>query len=180
MQHCDGSYIAAIEIPPHSFISLEQGEALIEEPEEISDPLLENHLISYRFNKADELVSVFDKETGQEILPEGCRGNRLRLFVDQPFSSDAWNIDFYYEEMETAELSCTGWESARKGPVESAINFYFRTDRSTIIQQIRLPRNGKRLDFFTSDSWFERHRLLRVYFPAPFPSGRPSFDIQYA
>jgi alpha-mannosidase len=63
--------------------------------------------------------------------------------------------------------------------VRSCLQFVLRIGQSTITQKVALPATSKRLDFFTTVDWREKHQMLRVAFPVDVHVESASFDIQY-
>jgi len=141
--------------------------------------VLENNLISYKFNNNGCLVSIFDKEVQKEILEENQLGNLLTLYDDHPNDWDAWDIDKFYEDAIIEHASVTSKNSLSVGAVRSSLQFSFSVGNSQICQNISLDYNSKRLDFVTQVDWHEKHRMLRVSFPVNIRSEHATFDIQY-
>lgn len=173
---------AAVEIPPYSFLTLEQGKqkSVAATAAETSAPLvLENDLVRYEFNRNGELICGYDKEAKRQILPDGEKGNVLSLYVDEPNNYDAWDIDLFYEDQLVDNAVCTGKIMQATGPVRSTLEFELKIGNSVITQQIVLGKS-KRLDFNTTVEWKEWHKMLRTAFPVEVRASEAAFDIQYA
>ena len=166
-----------VSLPPFSLTTFSKGEKESYQIKNLTDYILENKLVEYKFSKDGTLVSGFDKETNKVLL--SAAGNVLSLYEDRPLNWDAWDIDFYYKEslLETAEV--VKIQKVRSGSIASSLEIKFTIGNSSIIQLISLSNQSKRLDFDTMVDWHEKHKMLRVHFPTNIISDQASFDIQY-
>lgn len=169
--------IVTLEIPAMSFVTLERSDdATVLTAAD--DLVLENELIRYEFNSNGQLTRAWDKECQRDVLT-GEAANVFSLYHDRPVNYDAWDIDIFYEEALTATAAASKAEALGSGAVRSGLRFDLCIGASTLSQQIYLPTNSKRLDFFTSVDWREKHQMLRVAFPIDVQAESASFDIQY-
>ncbi len=177
--HSDSeSTTALVNIPACSTLTLRRA-GPAEEPETGSCKVLENDLIRYEFGPDADLLSVFDKELGREMLRGDNKGNQFALYVDRPERYDAWDVDITYENelLENArgiEVSPLG-----DGEVRCGLNFTLNIGASEIKQNIYLYSNSKRLEFHTMVDWNEKHRMLRVSFPVDVERPAATCDIQF-
>jgi alpha-mannosidase len=145
----------------------------------ISNRILENRLIRYRFSKTGRLVEALDRETGRRYMTGKMEGNRLCLFEDRPADWDAWDIDIFYENQLVEEGRLESCSRIASGPVREGIEMVFSLGRSKIVQRIYLAANSRRLDFVTQVSWREDHKLLRVYFEVDVWAENAAYNIQF-
>ncbi len=138
---------------------------------------LENELLAGRFDRQGQLVSLWDKETGRQLL--AGPGNRLCLFKDVPGNWDAWDLDSTAELQpvptdEPAEIAL-----AAAGPLVASVRLRRALHHSTVEQVISLRRGSRRLDFATTVDWQERHKLLKVAFPVAIHAAEAISEIQF-
>ena len=92
---------------------------------------------------------------------------------------DAWDIDiFYMEKVETAELTDPP-VLLENNELRTVIRFSYVYRKSTIVQDMILYGNSRRIDFETTVDWHEDHRLLKAAFELDIRSTRAVYDIQF-
>lgn len=174
----DGAVVSLVTVPSLGFASLTQ-DAAAPAAIKLAEPVLENSLLRCRFDNNGKLVSVFDKQLGREMLPEGGSGNRLSLYVDRPVDWDAWDVDHFYQQecvgVATAAAPWRGWS----GPARSVLEFSLGVGGSDITQRCILEADSRRIDFETVVNWRERHRFLRVGFDANVRDAVGRCEIQH-
>jgi alpha-mannosidase len=174
----DGQVATLVELAPLGFSSfVEAGK-----PDAVSalkDPILENEWLRCVFGEDGGLLSVWDKLEGREFVPSGRPGNQLALYVDRPIEWDAWDIDhFYRDELVETARPAAGWQGW-SGPARSVIVFTLQIGSSQITQRCVLAAGSRRIDFETRIHWSERHRMLRVGFPANQSGSTARCEIQH-
>ena len=179
---CQGDS-ALVRIPAHSSCTLSKAMPADKTETTLQDEtVLENAYVRYRIDTSNgRIVEAFDKQQQRAFITAENPGNLIELFIDQPNSFPAWDIDLFYEDMlsDTVHLeSCT---PLGNGPVGNGIRLKFRIGKSTIEQVIYLCADSPRLDFETHVNWLERDRVLRVRFPFDMaPTTHCRADIPYA
>ncbi len=174
----DSVYIRA-NIPAMASATFRKGAAIDNTASRSDSLILENDLIRYEFNSAAELLAAYDKEAGRDVLEKNTKGNLLSLYIDQPNSRDAWDVDFFYEQEFIENASSEAVPESFHGAIRQGINFKLSIGNSRISQQISLAAGSKRLDFITEVDWHESRRMLRVSFPVALSVNESSCDIQY-
>ena len=177
IQKLDSGMVAFVELDPLSFTTFKKGDSIQQELEKGETLILENELIRYEFDDHGQTISAFDKETDMEVLKGP--GNILSLYEDRPNDWDAWDIDFYYRDALIETASTTQAIPGSSGDVTEELELIFNIGNSKIRQVVSLNPCSKRLDFFTTVEWREKHKMLRVHFPVSVRSEQASFDIQY-
>jgi alpha-mannosidase len=170
---------AQITIPPYSFITLTKGNDLKSVQKTVNQSVLENDYVCYEFGRDATILRAWDKETNKEILEVGQKGNQFSLYDDHPKNWDAWDIDIEYENCLLEHAKPIKLSGLTDGHIRKGIHFKLAIGKSFISQNIYLSSNSKGLDFETSVSWHEKHKMLRVAFPANVRSEKATFDIQY-
>lgn len=140
---------------------------------------LENRFYRIRLNRRGQVVSLYDKRSGREVLARGARANVFQVFEDKPLAFDAWDIDIYYQEKmrEIEDLVDAKVEEA--GRLRGTLSLKWRFFDSTIAQRIVLYGHSPRIDFQTVIDWHERQTLLKVAFPVNVRATKVTYDIQF-
>jgi len=140
---------------------------------------MESPLYRLEFDEKGRLCRVHDKVADKEVLSEGCCGNILQFFDDRPRAHDAWDIDFNFAEnmQELADLKRI--EVVEAGPVRATVRMIRETEKSKIVQDIRIYRKLPRIDFVTDVDWWEKRTLMKVAFPVEILSPRATYEIQF-
>ncbi|MFW6132553.1 MAG: alpha-mannosidase [Planctomycetota bacterium] len=139
---------------------------------------LESDLLRVELNERGELVSVYDKSAGREVL--AAPSNVLRLYKDVPTKFDAWDIDSNYKLLPVdlgdarAEI-----EVVAAGPLLGRLRLRRRVNDSTLTQEITLRADSRRIDFATSVDWRECHKLLKVDFSPDIHAEEAVHEIQF-
>jgi alpha-mannosidase len=139
--------------------------------------LLENECLRLRFNARGEITSCLDKETGWEW----ARGplNALRMYKDVPRWFDAWDLDSTYEFQPVDLDEPAAIRVTARGPLLAALRLRRRIHRSVILQEIRLRRGSRCVEFRTVVDWREKHKLLKVSFPTAIHANEALHEIQF-
>ena len=142
-----------------------------------ADDTLENEFLRVRVNRAGEIVSVRDRETGGEWTAGPC--NRFRLYKDVPSSFDAWDIDSMYRQQPVPIAPGARIERGAAGPLVASLVVTRAIGRSTLRQEIALPAGRRRIEFRTTIDWRERHKLLKVEFPVSVRAEDALHEVQF-
>ncbi len=138
---------------------------------------VENAYFSLKFNDAAELVSIFDKKNGREVL-EG-KGNVFRIYEDLPGKYDAWDIVATYTDREF-DTEAGKVESVVTGDVFTCVTITKNIMKSVLKQNIIIYNELDRIDFDTFISWHEQEKLLKVGFDVDIKAQKFTRDIAYA
>ena len=130
-------------------------------------------------DKDGYLSSVRDLRAGRDVLEPGKRGNVLELHKDYPVFWDAWDVDIFYKETREELMGVESIEVIERTPLRAAVKVQRKFGKSSLTQRITLRAGSARIDFATEVDWQEKHRFLRVAFPANVRSSRATFEIQY-
>ncbi len=168
----EGETYFAENIPPKGYKVIEEKPVSLNI--KVEEKVLENSLIRLTFNEKYHLISVFDKETGREVLAENSEGNVLECFEDYPRAYDAWEINDYYQDKKWLADDVSGVKLLDRG-IEVTRNY----QNSKIVQKILLNHNSKRIDFETFIDWHEDHVLLKTAFPLDINTDYATYDIQF-
>lgn len=139
--------------------------------------VLENELLTARFNRRGELISLWDKETEREVLAGPA--NRLCLYKDVPTKWDAWDLDSMTELLPVATDEPVEMEILTENGAAARLRLRRKLHHSTLEQVITLRRASRRIDFATCVDWQERHKLLKVAFPLNIHTHEVVSEIQF-
>lgn len=131
------------------------------------------------FNENGQIVRLYDRENGREVLEQGACGNVLQIFEDIPMSYDAWDIDIFYMEKMQEITELRQMQVIENGPVRTVIELEWHYHKSSIFQKIILYADMRRIDFETRADWHEKKKLLKVAFPVDIRATEATYDIQY-
>jgi alpha-mannosidase len=145
----------------------------------VTTDVLENDLLRVEIGADGTFSRIFDKEHKREVLAEGARGNMLALYDDQPSEYDAWEIDFNYAEISETIDTVDSVEVIENGPIRATVRITRSASKSTVIQDISLHRDSRRVDVKTVVDWHEKNRLLKALFPVNVHSRTATYEIQY-
>ena len=145
----------------------------------IDDSRLENEHLVVLFDRHGQIRSVYDKDAGRELLPEGALANVLQLFDEDPNRSNAWDID---RSCGNAMRPVDQLASARvieRGPLRVGVELTRVFSQSRLRQRVYLSRGSRRVDFVTEVDWHERNKMLKAAFPLEVRTRHATFDIQF-
>ena len=145
----------------------------------LSPCFLENEFLRATFNTEGELLSLWDKEQGREVLVDGQAGNRFQLFEDMPGKYDAWDIVASFADHEIALPRAATLTADECGPVRASLRLEKPFFNSRITQRISLYAGARQLVFETHIHWQERQKLLKVGFPVEVNASDATYDIAF-
>lgn len=135
------------------------------------------YMINY--DQWGQITSLFDLDNNRHVIREGEVLNKLESFEDKPLAWDAWDIDIYYKEKSKAVSDLRNVEVIENSSLRLVVRFEYKHIHSTIVQDMILYANDRRIDFKTQVDWQQSQRLLRSTFEVDIRSTKASFDIQY-
>lgn len=146
---------------------------------ENEDRVFKNRFFKLCFDENYNIISIFDKKNGREVLRIGEKANQLQAFEDRPMNWENWDIDIYYKRKMWEVNDLSGAEVVEKGPVRSCIKLERHFCDSIIEQYIYMYNDIPRIDFKNHIVWKEKNILLKVAFPVDINSNRATYEIQY-
>ena len=177
----DAGEIPAYGLVPLEFVPAPDGAPAAESAGllEATPRSLENGYLRAEIDQAGDLVRLYDKVQGREILPPGSVGNQFQAFEDRPQAWDAWDIDIYYDDRMWTAGPAESVRLVEAGPLRATLEVRRRILNSQVVQRISLAHHSPRLDFDTRVDWQERHILLKVAFPVDVLSPLATYEIQW-
>ena len=141
--------------------------------------VMENPLLRIEFDKAGDIVRLYDKRVRREVLVAGQLANQWQIFEDRPLDWEAWDIDIYYDEKMWLAEPADSIEVVENGPLRACLEIKRRVFNSEIVQRVYMVADSARIDFDTKINWQERRLLLKVAFPVDILSPRATYEIQW-
>ena len=140
---------------------------------------VENQHYRIKWNNAGKIISLLQKSTGKELVPDGKIYNDLKVFEDSPRHFDAWELEPYYMEKCKSVDNLISSKIIEEGSVLKIVELVWKYNLSTITQYMKIYLNTERIDFETIVDWQERNTLLRTFFETDIRSTRATYDIQF-
>jgi alpha-mannosidase len=132
------------------------------------------------WNKRGQLIRIFDRQAGVEVLAENELGNVWQVFEDKPKSRhEAWDIDIYYQQKMRMIEDLKDVNVLEMGPLRVVIQFEWTYMDSIIKQNMVLYAKCRRIDFQTEVDWHEQRQLLKVAFPVRIRATEATYDVQF-
>ena len=140
---------------------------------------LQSESIYAELDKAGRVLKLHGRKSGAVYEAEDRPMNVLRLYRNVNSYYDAWEIGSMYEQ-EEEQLDTGNWELI-KGQYEGRPAWYLKgiIKESPFSQIIYLSGDGTMLEFHMSIDWQERHRMLKVDFPAGIRAGEVTGEIAF-
>jgi alpha-mannosidase len=145
----------------------------------VNEGLLENSFLRVEINRAGDIVRIFDKANGREVLPDGGIAGQFQAFEDRPMNWDAWDVDIFFDDKMWHAEPAQSITVVESGPLRATVEIKRRVLHSEYTQRISLSHNSPRLDFDTHIDWRERHILLKVAFPVDVLTPTATYEIQW-
>lgn len=130
-------------------------------------------------NEAGQISRLYDKTFDREVLPAGERANVLQVFEDKPLDNDAWDIDIFYQQKMREITDLRVFEIRESGAVKLTVHMEWKYMNSTVLQDMAMYADNRRIDFVTTVDYHENHQLLKAAFPVDIRATYGTYDIQY-
>ncbi|NOU65564.1 alpha-mannosidase [Paenibacillus sp. LMG 31461] len=132
------------------------------------------------WNASGQIERLYDRIEKREIIAEGQTGNRFEVFEDKPKGRhEAWDIDIFYTEKKQEVACLTRIEVTDMGTLAAIVRFEWSYMDSTVVQDMVLYADNRRIDFKTQVNWHEPRKLLKVAFPVRIRATEATYDIQF-
>jgi len=131
--------------------------------------------------EAGGIISLVDRATGTEFVPEGAVLGAIEREQEAPHGMTAWMLGPIVERAEPLDNSVL--ETLRHGPNEVAVRLTGRHGQSSYTLTISLAAGSRQISFALDVNWLERGDpatgvpALRASFPINLTEGRANFEI---
>ncbi len=144
---------------------------------------IDGNFYKVKWNENGHITSIFDKYLNRELLNDGELGNVFEVFVDDPRTFEAWEIekDILDDIENRKELinELTNVSIISEGEVFTKLRFGWKYKTSTLEQIITIHNKIKRIDFETDIDWNIPEKLVKVSFPTAVITREATFDVQF-
>jgi alpha-mannosidase len=127
------------------------------------------------------ILSLMDKRTGYDLVPEGKRLGVLQWLLEAPHGMTAWEIGQIVKQMEM--LECDSVEMPHRGPYLGVIRTHRKFNDSSLTMEISLKAGVPWVEFKLTVNWLEIGKpdygvpMLKVAFPIAVRKSRARFEI---
>ncbi|MBQ8175256.1 MAG: alpha-mannosidase [Clostridia bacterium] len=167
-------YVPSIPAKGYAVVDLENQESSVK----ICGRSVDTPFYAMEFDENYNITRLYDKKNDREVLKKDHLGNRLRIYQDNPYNWDGWEMSEYHKDkvyfIDTVSSVETIDEGARTG-----IRLTRPHMASEIVQTIWLYNDLPRIDFETHVDWHEQHQLLKVAFPVDVNTDHATYEIQF-
>jgi alpha-mannosidase len=140
--------------------------------------VLENAALRVRLDERGLISSLVERASGREAL--AAPGNRFELYEDRPTSYDAWELEPYHDRTREPCPGAESFEVSMEEPLRAEVAFEHAVGESSRIRQIvRLDAHARRVEVRATIDWRERHRILKVLFPANVRSDSATYETAF-
>ena len=144
----------------------------------INGSIIENKYLVVKLDENGFIASIYDKENGREVVECGKAANALEAFEDLPYTYDNWEIASYYKQKKWDVEGLVSIE-----PITEGARAGFRIERkflnSTIVQNMYMYNDSRRIDFETKIDWNEKHIILKAAFPVNVHTDKATYETQF-
>ena len=141
-----------------------------------SKNMIENNILSVRFNRNGFIESILDKRSGHEYNKGGM--NILNVYKDKRLFFNAWDIDINYTKHKPKHMKLIASKLYVEG-LEAIYEGSYKYGRSRVSQKIILRKDLPYIIFDMKCNWHERHKMLRADFRPLSYSDLATCDIQF-
>ncbi len=131
--------------------------------------------------EAGGIISLVDKQSGVELVPEGCVLGSLEREQEAPHGMTSWQLGAIVDREEP--LAGAVVEAVSTGPNLAAVRLTGKHHDSTYALTVSVERGSARVNYDLEVNWLERGDpatgvpVLRTTFPLRLSEGRAFFEI---
>jgi alpha-mannosidase len=138
---------------------------------------IENEFLKINLRKDGTLDSVFDKETGREIIRS--RSNLLIVYENIPGPSDAWDIEKNYEMASFEVNNVLDSKLTENGVLRVGVSVSKKFRNSVVVQEILVYADSRSIEFKTTMDLHDRELLFKSYFDLDLNTETATFEIPF-
>jgi alpha-mannosidase len=177
----NGKYGQSRPLPSYSIsaVKLSEVDTLPENRMSCGNNFLENQHLRVEFDRAGDIIRIYDKIASREVVPEGGIANQWIAYEDRPLNWDAWDIDIFYDDKCWLAEPASTISVLDESPYKISLKITRKILSSKYTQWITLSRNSPRLDIRTEIDWQDQKVLLKAAFPVEVLSPEATYEIQW-
>ena len=144
----------------------------------VTDHTLENAYYKVTVDEKGDLVSVFDKKAGKELL---ARSAQLEFLHEAPRDWPAWNMD--WSDRQKSPIGTMDEQPSirivEQGPVRVALEIKRQGQNSRITQRLSLSAGeaGKRVEIANTIDWQSKSVSLKAAFPLTVSNAKATYNL---
>ncbi len=139
----------------------------------------ENKFYKLAFDENMNVASLYHKESGRTVAPEGEALNRLIAYEDRAHNHEAWDIKCYYDRKSWDVNDITSCDVVEDGTVRTVIKVVRPFNTSVITQYFIFYPHSARIDVAYDVDWKEKNIALKADYPVDVNANEATFDIQF-
>ena len=131
------------------------------------------------FSDDMEIVRLYCKKLGRDVIPKGRVFNRLIAFEERPYSDQNWNTNAYFEEKSEVVSHVLNARVLENGPVRAVLLITRQLHQTLIKQYLIFYKHSERIDIQNEIDWKEDCTNLKAEFPIDVNTDKATYDIQF-
>lgn len=141
---------------------------------------VENSWLEIKVDQKGEIISLYDKTAGRQVLKKGQSGNQLKLLEDIPVEwGSAWETTEKRNDRPPVEVKSVHCEMKEHNELYTVIGIEKEIHHSVIRQDMIVYHHGPYIQFKTVVDWDERHKMLRTAFPVDVHTMNARYDVAF-
>ncbi len=144
----------------------------------IDGQTVETDVLRVQFDKAWQIISIYDKVNDREVLKKGEIGNELRIYADYPDTYDAWEWQAYSRDSYRTLTEVSAVEVVDDG-ARRGIRIVRPHMKSSVTQTVWFTDATAKIDFETTVDWHQKHHMLKTAFPIDINTDKATYEIQF-
>lgn len=142
----------------------------------ISETQLENDFIRISFEKHTGYIKeMYDKQNDCQLL----NGYGAVPVVIDEYEHDTWSHGRNFFTNIIAQFSDAEYRIINQGPVKATLKVTSRYNDSTLYQYFSIDSESKNLTVNAVIDWHEKHKMLKISYPANISSPKAIYEIPY-
>lgn len=180
-QKVENGYLIFVQnIKPLSYINVEVRESKDYQENTTftyANQSIETPFYIIKLNQIGQIESLYDKEA--ERFVQTSNMNVLQIFDDLPNEYDAWNVDISYQDKMRFVDELVESKVVENNQLRFVLRQTWKYQKSTIVQDMILYKDDRRIDFVNHVDWHTQNQLLKVAFPVDVHTNVARYDIQF-
>lgn len=144
------------------------------------DTGIENQWFKILADENGEILSLFDKTAGRELLKGEENGNQLLLLEDMPVEwGNAWEVTTKRDDKPPIPFITESLKVEEDNELYTVIRTERKVHNSHISQKMIVYHHASLIEFRTEVDWDEHQKMLRVKFPMDIHTLNARYDVAF-
>lgn len=141
---------------------------------------ISNQWMTVSIDSNGEIVSLYDKSSGRQIMKPGRTGNKLKLLEDIPVEwGSAWEVTKKRDDKAPSPFTDISQVLKEHNSLYTIISVKKIVHHSVIWQDIIVYHHTPAVEFSTKVDWDECQKMLRVEFPVDINALTARYDVAF-